>query len=173
MQTPGSKSMISMVGICVTMVLLVAASISDLAARSVPNWMPVALAAGGLAMQIASHHLAAAILVTIAVFMIAAWCWRRGLMGGGDAKLLAAVSLVVRPASVGMLVVAIALAGGVLALAYAALRCLPRAHSTHAARHRIARMLRVERRRIQRGSIPYAVAIAGGTAYMLATGLAA
>jgi prepilin peptidase CpaA len=165
--------MIPVLGIGVAMVLLLAASVSDLAARSIPNWMPVALGANGLVMQIDARHVLASVLAMMIVFVIATWCWRRGLMGGGDVKLLAAASLVVRPSAVGMLVVTIALSGGVLAVFYSAMRHLLRVRPTRRPRQWSARILQRERRRIRSGSIPYAVAIAGGTGYILGTGLAA
>ena len=58
------------------------------------------------------------------VFLLGWAAWRCRVMGGGDVKLLAACALLAPPAAVPGLVLAVALAGGVLALAYLALQPL-------------------------------------------------
>ena len=73
---------------------------------------------------------------------------RLGIVGGGDAKLIAAVSLTQSPADVPSLLLHIALAGGVLALVYLARALLSPQPSRVAVRSQ---------------SIPYGVAIVLGT----------
>lgn len=90
-------------------------------------------------------------------------------MGGGDAKLLGAVGLALRPDQMPVLVMDIALAGGVLALAYLLGRAsLPSHYGGTAPRNGIGRVLRIERWRLRRGcSLPYVCAITGGSLIVL------
>lgn len=129
-------------------------------------------------MQIAAHHLPASVLAMLAVFIPALIFWRHGFMGGGDAKLFAASALLVRPLEVPFLVLAIAIAGGMLGLAYWTMMKLM-ARPAHAGATTVPpvnsfrRILRIEQYRIRSGfSLPYAVAISVGTLYMFGKGLA-
>ena len=113
-------------------------------------------------------NLIAGLWTAIAVFVIAAFCWRRGWMGGGDVKLLGATALAVPPGSVPMLVFVMGMAGGLLSLFYLAARRLVHAPSATRPRSLVARALRVERWRIRRGGpLPYACAIAAGGLFVL------
>lgn len=148
--------------------LLLAAAMSDITARVVPNRLSAALGVFGLCTQAQQRSIPLALLAAGIVFFIAFGCWRRGLMGGGDVKLLGAVSLLVRPASVPFLMLAIALAGGVLGVCYWAMSHLFRWPPPSRSRTLLVRILRVEHYRIRRGfSLPYAAAIAAGTAYVI------
>src|SRR3954471_22124957 len=105
---------------------------------------------------------------------------RGSLRGGGDVKLLAASVLLVGASSFFDFLVLTALAGGVLSLIYIAafliLKVLPTpsAAATSVTSHktlinRIHLLWRIERRRIlRRTSIPYGVAISGGSILSLA-----
>lgn len=153
--------------------LLLAGSALDLAARKVPNRLCLALGIDGIGLQAAAHALPSSMLAMMAVFVPALVCWRHGIMGGGDVKLIAAATLLVRPAAVPMLVLAIALAGGLLGLAYWTMTHMLHAPVSCRPTLLIPRILRVERYRIARGfPLPYAVAITGGTLFALAQGLA-
>lgn len=146
--------------------LLLCAGTLDLAFRTIPNWLPCALACDGAVLHVAQGTLEAAALAGAAVFLACAVLWRCGVMGGGDVKLFAAAALAV-PAA-GTFLTAATMAGGLLALAYAGMRLTLRARKlrTHAFRGRptslVSRVLRVERRRITAGSLPYGCAIAAG-----------
>lgn len=160
--------MIAHLCIAIMILLLLAAAMSDIAARVVPNRLSAALGVFGLCTQAQQRSIPLALLAAGIVFFIACACWRHGLMGGGDVKLLGAVSLLVRPASVPFLMLAIALAGGALGLCYWAMSHLFRWPTPAHSRARLARILRVEQYRIRRGfSLPYAAAIAAGTAYVI------
>lgn len=100
--------------------ILVAASLSDLRRRIIPNCAPLALAAAfplaawaaGFGVGEAGLHLAAAaaaLMVAALLFVCRAW-------GGGDAKLAAAALLWVGFAGMPRFVLVMAVAGGVLAL---------------------------------------------------------
>lgn len=147
---------------------LLAASLHDLAARTIPNWLAALIALCGLGLRAADGHLAMGILAGTIVFICAAICWRRGFMGGGDVKLLGATALAVPPAAVLGFVTAVALAGGVLALCYLIGRRLVRKPAAQRPHTLLARALRVERWRIHRGGpLPYACAIAAGALFVL------
>ncbi|MBV9783508.1 MAG: prepilin peptidase [Acidisphaera sp.] len=151
--------------------LLVAATGLDVAARAIPNRVPAALAAVGLSLQIIRGNPLAALGAALAVFVAAAFCWRRGWMGGGDVKLLAAAALLVAPGLVPGLIAAVAFAGGGLALLYLSLGRLLPAPAPARPTRRLARVLRIEQRRIRRRlSLPYAAAIAVGALFTLLTG---
>jgi prepilin peptidase CpaA len=94
--------------------------------------------------------------------------WLRGFIGGGDVKLTAAAALALPPSEVGAFLLAIALAGGVLALLYLALSVIVR-RPAPGIRHGLpARLLKAETWRMhRRGPIPYGVAIATGGLFTL------
>lgn len=143
--------------------ILIAAALHDIAARSVPNWMALSVAVAGLLARVADETIFPALFAAIAVFMAAAFCWRRGWMGGGDVKLLGAAALLVPPYAVFAMLACIALAGGVLAFLYLAARLVaPQPASARPAAF-LARVARAECWRIRRGGpLPYACAIAAG-----------
>eukprot|EP01037_Dinobryon_pediforme_P012525 gene12525-12614_t len=143
--------------------LLLAASARDLLVRSIPNPVAIGVALCGLALRMADGTILPALLVGSAVFALLFVIWSRGMIGGGDVKLLAALTLVVPPWQVPSLIFAVTTAGAILGLAYlAAARAttVPRAGRPS---NFPARAWRIERRRLaQGGPIPYAVAIALG-----------
>jgi prepilin peptidase CpaA len=92
-------------------------------------------------------------------------------MGGGDVKLLIAIAFLLPPADIPPALAAIAIAGGVLALLFLALRPRLRHHRLRPA-GRSASLVRrawaAELWRIRRGGpLPYAVAISAGTLFMM------
>jgi prepilin peptidase CpaA len=143
--------------------ILVAAALHDIATRTVPNWMAGMLALLGLASQVLHFPAFEGLLASVVVFVLSAFCWRRGWMGGGDVKLLAAASLVVPPHHVIQFITVVALIGALLACIYLAARRVVAAPGAYRPSHLIARAIRVERWRIRRsGPLPYALAIAAG-----------
>lgn len=146
--------------------LLLAAALSDLAWRRIPNGIAALVALAGLLRQwIGGGAVGVALLLAAMVFLGGFILWQRGALGGGDVKLLAAASLLPPPASVPAQLLAVALAGGVLALLHLALRPVLRGLRAD----RLPRgLLRREARRIRAGApLPYGVAIALGTAIIL------
>lgn len=151
-----------------TAAILAYAAWTDLATRTIPDQLSLALLVLGLGTRLlegpgaALSSLAAAVLVAVFFLFLHA----RGMIGGGDVKLIAALAVGIAPSALPDLIVAIALAGGVLGLLYLGLaRIMPRP----ALRPQAALPLRValvEANRIaRRGPLPYAVAIAIGTVY--------
>lgn len=147
--------------------LVLAASLHDIAARTVPNRLALALAIIGVAISATHGHLFGSLLAAAGVFVVSALCWRRGWMGGGDVKLLGAATLGMPAGSALMFVAAVTIAGGIIALFYlAARRFMPLPRSRRPV-GLFARAVRVERWRISRGGpLPYACAIAAGVLFV-------
>ncbi|MDE8348774.1 MAG: prepilin peptidase [Acidocella sp.] len=154
--------------------LLVYAAVHDLAARTVPNWLPVCLVLLGLGVRLADHSLRSGLIVATVTFVALFIIWFSGLMGGGDVKLWAATVLLIPPHwQVEMsFFLRVLLIGGALAVLYLAL-WLPvsrrRAQTANVpaivrarAQSLLQRIARAEVWRIsRRGPLPYAVAISG------------
>jgi prepilin peptidase CpaA len=147
---------------------LLFAAAHDVAVRTVPNLVPLFVAVAGLGLQMLDRSVVPALFGALLVFAGTWQCWRRGWIGGGDVKLLSACALLVPPALVPELILATAMAGGVLALFYLALALvlpdgvLPTG-ATQLPTSLIGRIWRTERRRIRRRlSLPYACAISAG-----------
>jgi len=152
--------------------ILCMAAVHDVLARTVPNWMPIVIAAIGAIESALGGRLIASLLVGAFVFILSGLCWKRGWLGGGDVKLLGAAAVAMPPMAVPPFVAAVALAGGVLGLAYLALgRLIPAAVLRRPVARPIGllpRAWRLERRRLSRGGpLPYAVAIAAGGLFVL------
>lgn len=98
--------------------LLVAATI-DLRSRRIPNWLNLALAAGGLftaAMPGSPISLSQALLGFAVGFMIPFLLFALGALGGGDVKLLAAIGCWVGPIGVIKIFLAAAVVGLIIVL---------------------------------------------------------
>lgn len=153
-----------------SLLLLAIAALYDVVTRTVPNRLAAALATLGLGIQVLQGELVMGALAALAVFALAALCWHRNWMGGGDVKLLGAAALVVPPSSVPAMIAAITMAGLPLAVIYLLCRHRITLGRGLAPPGLLARFARIERRRLRRGGpLPYAVAIASGVAFILAT----
>jgi prepilin peptidase CpaA len=151
--------------------LIFAASLHDIATRTIPNGLVLALAAAGLATAALDGHLFGALLAAGVIFVASALCWRRGWMGGGDVKLLGAAALGLPPNSAFIFAAAVAIAGGLLAVLYLVARRLVSAPTSPRPAGLFARAVRAERWRInRRGSLPYACAIAVGVLFVNVSG---
>lgn len=143
--------------------LLVVAAVHDIVARTIPNRLVLCVAVIGVACRGVAGDLLPALGVAALVFACGVLGWRLGALGGGDVKLLAAVSLLPAPALVPSLIAAVALCGGALALSFLVARPLVPRRPGPRPQSWLARSLRVEAWRVRRrGPLPYAVAIAGG-----------
>ncbi len=147
--------------------LLVYAALHDLAARTVPNWLPVCLLVIGLAARLADHTLWTGLAVTLFAFLILFGIWFSGSMGGGDVKLWAATVLLIPPHWQPQLTffLRVMLLGGGLALLYLAMwwpmsRLRRSQQAPSAGAGFMQRVLKAEVWRIsRRGPLPYALAI--------------
>jgi prepilin peptidase CpaA len=143
---------------------MIAGAVYDAATLTIPNWIslllvvlfPLVALVAGLSWAEAGIHFAvgfAALLAGIGLFAA-------GIIGGGDAKLFAAIALYVGAAGFGFYVFAVALAGGALALTLVAVRWSAR----FVANERLDWL----RHLVKRGAgIPYGIAIAGGGLFVL------
>jgi prepilin peptidase CpaA len=139
----------------------------DLATRTLPDWVAVAIAAVGLFWQVASGDLLWSVMAASLVFMGAVFFWYLGALGGGDVKLLGACALLPNASAVPQLLVVMALAGGLLALVYVLGRWLAPAIPP---RQRLlpARVWRAETWRLRRGGpLPYALPICLGALFAM------
>ncbi len=151
--------------------LLVYAALHDVAARTVPNWLPLCVAALGCAARLADHTLEVALLIAGVTFIVLFAIWVLGLMGGGDVKLWAATALLIPTQLQPELdfYLRVFLLGGLLGLIYLALwpvvRRVRRAGAANAfaagrPKNLLRRVARAEAWRIgRRGPLPYACAI--------------
>ena len=151
--------------------LVLAACLHDVVARTIPNGLVLALAFTGVVAGAINGNLPGSLGAASGVFIIAVFCWRRGWMGGGDVKLLGAVTLGLPAGSALTLVAAMAISGGLLALIYLATRSFVLARFAPRPTGLLARAVRVERWRMSRGGpLPYACAIAAGVLFVRLSG---
>jgi prepilin peptidase CpaA len=147
---------------------------SDLATRTIPDRASLALLAAGLAQRLTLGLEAAALscLVALALLALLVAAHARGLLGGGDVKLMAAAAAGFPPPGILRFLTAMAIAGGCLALLHLALRrraAPPR--RAPSPRGPLARVAAAESWRIRRrGPLPYGVAIACGAAWVILKG---
>lgn len=102
--------------------LLVAAAVVDLRQREIPHWVVIAMAllapafwwANGLLLW---PDVALQVGVALVIFALFTLAFMRGWMGGGDVKLLGALSLWLPAQAVLAMLVIMSFAGGVLTLA--------------------------------------------------------
>lgn len=147
--------------------LLLFAAWCDLATRTIPDGLSVALVALGLMVRsaegasavVASSLLAAGLFA--ALLPMVAW----GAFGGGDTKLIAGLAVGFHPLATLDFLLSTVMAGGFLGVVYLLLRLLPRPSplAPRPAAWPPRRVFALERRRFgRRGPLPYAVAIAAG-----------
>lgn len=157
------------------MLLLLAAARVDLRERIIPNRLVALIGVSGLLLGLVSRpetiwiSLLAALAVLVGLGFLAHQRW----IGGGDVKLISAVTLLVPPERIGLLLVAISLVGGVVSGSYlAAYYVFTRPHlqkikyvATVYRFGKIQRLFQSERARILNvTSVPYGVAVLGGFA---------
>lgn len=144
-------------------VLLAYAAAHDIAARTIPDAVPLCLAILGLAARLAEGTLGPAVPITASLAVGCMLCWWRGWLGGGDVKLLAALGLLLPPHRIVAAIVAITWTGAALAVPYIVLRRRLPAPQSDRPSGLIARIGRAERFRLRRGGpLPYGLAIAAG-----------
>lgn len=150
--------MIELLAACAFAGLLIYAASSDVARLIIPNWVSIALAAifiptailtGATAQELGLHVLFGAGVLAIGFFLFAA-----NIIGGGDAKLLAAASIWTGFAAFAPFIFWTAAAGGVMALVLLAARqWVPQTETNPAFVNRLL---------TGKSGIPYGVAIMFG-----------
>ena len=135
----------------VLFVALAVACVTDLRRREIPDSCSVAILAAFGAVAVAAPigwvGLVSALTAGLAAFGVGAFLFHRGLMGGGDVKLLGAVAVWAGWTLLPHLLLWMALAGGILTLLCLAARRIDRPW---------AQLLAPDR------GIPYGIAIAAG-----------
>ena len=160
----GSLALLPPVLVVSGIALLIAAALHDLAARTIPNAMPAAIACIGMLLRLHDGTFLHAASIAVFVFSVAVILWLRRWMGGGDVKLLGAIALLLPPDRLLPAVMVIAIAGALLALPYIVLRGAARLRPPPARIACSSACSRAERHRLRRGGpLPYGVAIAIGT----------
>lgn len=149
--------------------LLLFAALHDIVARTVPNGVSVLLALVGLGARVLDNNLLFGATMATTVFVVAAFCWRRGWLGGADVKLMGSATLAVPAGQVLTFIAAMSVAGSILAICYlvagrlARRRSRPNLGPSSRPTALLSRAARVELWRLRRGGpLPYACAIAAG-----------
>jgi prepilin peptidase CpaA len=177
-----SAAMLSAILLTVSVAALFAVALVDLRNRIVPNRLVLVVAACGVGRRLLSapgliwFDLLAAASIVVALGFLAHHEW----IGGGDVKLIAAVTLLFPFSDAGALLLGIAVAGGLIGLAYLAMRATatripkpgycpadPR-EDTQDTPWGLEHLLSGERMRIAAGEpMPYALAVLGGVIYRI------
>jgi prepilin peptidase CpaA len=138
--------------------LLVYAAACDVASLTIPNWLSAALAGAfvlaALLLGAPLGEVALHLLFGVAVLAVGFFLFQANIIGGGDAKLLAAAATWTGVTAVGPLLFWTAIAGGLMALALLGARQFVRQTETHPAF--------VNRLLTKQAGIPYGVAIMFG-----------
>jgi len=161
---------------------LVAIALVDLRHRIVPNGLVLLIAVCGVGRRLLAapgmiwFDLLAAALIVVALGLLA----HHKLIGGGDVKLIGAVTLLFPLWEIGPLLLSIALAGGLMSCVYLILRssvpAIPKPRllptdpreETYGATWGLGHLFSGERARIAAGEpMPYALAILGGVLYRI------
>lgn len=145
--------------------LLLFAAARDVATRLIPDTVSVVIALAGLAFRLGAGLTDAglSLLVALLVFAVLLPLSARGMLGGGDVKLMSALALGLPPTDTWTFIVATVFAGGILGVAYILARRLVPQTRVAGGATLLRRVMVVEAWRVRRrGPLPYAVAIAIG-----------
>src|SRR6266404_5578981 len=145
------------------LLLLYVATI-DIATRLIRNEICLALALLGIVGQFASPtQVAESLIAATILLLLLLVIFQRGLIGGGDVKLLVALAIGLPMMGVIQLLTITALAGGILALVHLMMRLLPYPKLAPAGSSLVRRVYAIERwRNLRHAPLPYGVAIACG-----------
>ncbi|HET6377453.1 MAG TPA: A24 family peptidase [Methylocella sp.] len=165
-----------------SLILLSVCAVTDLRDRIIPNELVAGIAMIGLAQSLLTRPGQAwlSLLIASLVFLGLGVLSHFKFIGGGDTKLISAVTFMVPPQDTGQLLTGIVLAGGLLSCLYLAARgllrsqgtALPPMPQTGQSSSGLAFVVQKERARIiSGGSLPYAVAVLGGAGFFIARGL--
>ncbi len=146
--------------------LLIFAAARDIATRLIPDEVSIAIAVAGLIGRLTTVGWADAgvsLLIGIVLFFALLPLAARGLLGGGDVKVMSAMAVGLAPQETWIFIVATVFAGGLLGVAYILGRHLVPQPRLAGQASLLRRVMVVEAWRVRRrGPLPYAVAIAVG-----------
>jgi prepilin peptidase CpaA len=151
-------------------VLLLYVAAADLAVRVIPNVVCWTIVVLGLTSRLLAGpiQVAESLAVAAILLLLLLPLHGRGWIGGGDVKLLVALAAGLPFVGLMHLLTIMALAGGVLAMAYLLLRLLPQPSPAPAGSSLLRRVYAIERwRGARRAPLPYGVAIACGGIWVL------
>jgi len=156
-------------------ICLVSAAWRDLAVRRIPNVFSYAIAVAGVCLRAFDGltALGGSVAAASALFAVLFLLFARGLLGGGDVKLAAAVALGLPPEAVWTFVVLTALAGGILSGFYLAAFRLGLRPLRPAGRRRgvLRRVAAAEVWRLRRrGPLPHGIALCASGVGLTASG---
>lgn len=157
-------SWISCIASILEILLLLYVATIDVATRLIRNDICLVLALLGIAGQLASPmQLVESLIATTILFLLLFTIFQRGWIGGGDVKLLVALSIGLPPTGVMQLLTTTTFAGGVLALVHLMMRVLPHPKLAPVGSSFARRVYAIERwRHVRHAPLPYGVAIACG-----------
>lgn len=175
-------SLVHTISLVTSLVVLGVSAGTDLRDRRIPNKLVGVTAAIGLTRGLISapEVVWRSILIAVVVFCALGFLSQHRIVGGGDVKLISAVTLLVPPDHVGLLLVEIAIAGGVLSCLYLlgqhifknAQAHRPSATKASSRPSHLSVAVKNELTRIATGkSLPYALAVFGGVGFYTARGL--
>lgn len=153
--------------------LLLYVATMDVATRLISNEICLALAILGIVGHAANPAgIVESLLCATILFAILFVVYQRGMMGGGDVKLLTVLAVGLPLMGIIQLLAITAFAGGVLAMVHLMMRNLPHPRLAPAGSSLLRRVYAVERwRHLRHAPLPYGVAIAcGGIAAILSKG---
>ncbi len=144
--------------------LLLYVATMDVATRLISNGICLALGILGVAGQLVSPAgIAESLISSTILFLVLFMIYQRGLIGGGDVKLLVVLAIGLPLAGVIQLLAITAFAGGGLAVVHLLMRNLPYPRLAPAGSSLVRRIYAVERwRHLRHAPLPYGVAIACG-----------
>jgi prepilin peptidase CpaA len=150
--------------------LLLIAAWHDIATRTIPDTVCLLIAASGILLraQQGPRALAVSAGAALLLFVVLVILFARGIIGGGDVKIMTALAIALPPLDSYRFVAATVMAGGVLGIAYLLLSFRPRRPIRPRRVSLLGRIAAIESRRIcRRGPLPYGVAIAAGGGFVL------
>lgn len=168
-----TSEIVSVIQIAAIAALLGFAAWRDIVTRTIPDTISIVLVLIGCGTRLAQgwQPFWVSLIIAVAVFISLAPLCLRGILGGADLKLIAALSVGLSPNASLHLLVDVTIVGGVLAMLYLALDKLLLALRMQApprgrANSMLSRIVSIEFWRIKRHSpLPYGIAIAVGAVF--------
>jgi prepilin peptidase CpaA len=156
--------------LALVLVLLAMAAWRDIATRTIPDTVSLLLVIAGVLWRTLNGVAAvwSSSGMALLLFMLLLAAHARGMLGGGDVKLMTAIAVGLSPFDCLRFIIATAIAGGVLAITYLVISYQLRGRNRAAHSSFLNRVAAIESWRIRRrASLPYGVAIAAGGAFVL------